>query len=163
LRINLRRSTVTRGDRLEDPTILAAFPFRHESGIVDYLDFVGAAQPDEIRKALAANAEQIVTAGHAHGSGDIWSMRYASYKGHEITVHTTYEITVDGRPFAIHVTVDNNGRVHYHGLPTRDFASIIGLIQKAIDMFPEDFREPGSEPDPDNGSPNHGHREEHTP
>ena len=67
-------------------------------------------------------------------------MRYASYKGHQIAVRTTYEITVDGRPFAIHVTVDNSGRVHYHGLPTRDFPSLIGLVQKAIDMFPADFR-----------------------
>jgi hypothetical protein len=151
----------TRGDRLE--TYFAALPkLVNESRIVvDYSDFVGAAQPEEIRKALAANAEQIANAGHAHGSGDLSSMRYASYKGHQIAVRTTYEITVDGRPFAIHVTVDNNGRVHYHGLPTRDFASIIGLVQKAIDMFPEDFRESGSEPDPDDGSHYHEDTHEH--
>jgi len=89
------------------------------------------------------------------------SMRYASYKGHQITVRTTYEITVDGRPFAIHVTVDNSGRVHYHGLPTRDFPSLIGLIQKAIDMFPEDFPEPVSKPDPDDGSHHHEDTHEH--
>ena len=88
-------------------------------------------------------------------------MRYASYKGHQIMVRTTYEITVDGRPFAIHVTVDNSGRVHYHGLPTRDFPSLIGLVQKAIDTFPEDFREPASKPDPDDGSHHHGHGHEH--
>jgi hypothetical protein len=129
--------------------------------VVDYSDFVGAAQPEEIRKALAANAEQIASAGRAHGSGDLSSMRYASYKGHQIAVRTTYEITVDGRPFAIHVTVDNSGRVHYHGLPTRDFPSLIGLVQKAIDMFPEDFPEPVSEPDPDDGSHRHGHGHEH--
>jgi hypothetical protein len=129
--------------------------------VVDYSGFVAAAQPDEIRKALAANAEQIAGAGHAHGSGDLSSMRYASYRGHQITVRTTYEITVDGQPFAIQVTVDNNGRVHYHGLPTRDFASIIGLVQKAIDMFPEDFSESGSEPDPDDGSHHHEHSQEH--
>ena len=52
---------------------------------MDYSDFVGAAQPEEIRKALAANAEQIASAGRAHGSGDLSSMRYASYKGHQIT------------------------------------------------------------------------------
>jgi hypothetical protein len=137
---------------------LLRFPAHHESRIVvDHSDFVRAAQPEEIRKALAANAEQIAGAGHAHGSGDFSSMRYASYKGHQITVRTTYEITVDDRPFAIHVTVDNNGRVHYHGLPTRDFPSLIGLVQKAIDMFPEDFPEPASDPDPDDGS----HHDEH--
>jgi hypothetical protein len=67
-------------------------------------------------------------------------MRYASYEGHDITVRTTYEIKVDGEPFAVPVTVDNNGRVHYHGLPTRDFASVIDLVKKAIDTFPEDFK-----------------------
>jgi hypothetical protein len=135
-------------------------PVNESRIVVDYSDFVGAAQPEEIRKALAANAEQIASAGHAHGSGDLSSMRYASYKGHQITVRTTYEITVDGRPFVIHVTVDNNGRVHYHGLPTRDFPSLIGLVQKAIDMFPEDFREP-AKPDPDDGSHHHEHHQEH--
>ena len=143
--------------------ILCCFsqPVNESRIVVDYSDFVGAAQPEEIRKALAANAEQIASAGHAHGSGDLSSMRYASYKGHEIAVRTTYEITVDGRPFAIHVTVDNSGRVHYHGLPTRDFPSLIGLVQKAIDMFPEDFPEPVSEPDSDDGSHHDGHGHEH--
>jgi hypothetical protein len=128
---------------------------------MDHSDLVAAAQPEEIRKALAANAEQIASAGQAHGSGDLSSMRYASYKGHQIAVRTTYEITVDGRPFAIHVTVDNSGRVHYHGLPTRDFPSLISLVQKAIDMFPEDFREPVSKPDSDDGSHHDGHSHEH--
>jgi hypothetical protein len=68
--------------------------------VMDYSDFVAAAQPEEIQKALTANAEQIASAGHAHGSGDLSSMRYASHKGHQITVRTTYEITVDDRPFA---------------------------------------------------------------
>jgi len=136
-------------------------PVNESRIVVDYSDFVGAAQPEEIQKALAANAEQIASAGRAHGSGDLSSMRYASYKGHQIAVRTTYEITVDGRPFAIHVTVDNSGRVHYHGLPTRDFPSLIGLIQKAIDMFPEDFPEPVSKPDPDDGSHHHEDTHEH--
>ena len=48
-------------------------------------------------------------------------------------------ITVNGRPFDIHVVVDNAGRVFYHGLPTRDFPSVIALVQKAIDQFPDDF------------------------
>ena len=75
-------------------------PVNESRIVVDYSDFVGAAQPEEIRTALAANAEQIASAGRAHGSGDLSSMRYASYKGQQITVRTTYEITVDGRPFA---------------------------------------------------------------
>lgn len=67
------------------------------------------------------------------------SVRQAEYRGHQIVVRTTYEITVDGRPFDVHLTVDNGGRVHYHGLPTRDFPSVIGLVEKAIAVFPADF------------------------
>jgi hypothetical protein len=63
-------------------------PVNESRIVVDYSDFVGAAQPEEIRKALAANAEQLASAGHAHGSGDLSSMRYASYKGHQIAVRT---------------------------------------------------------------------------
>lgn len=106
---------------------------------MEHSDWVAASQPDAVRASLQANAELIAHAGHAHGTGGITSVRAATYKGHQITVHTTYEITVDGRPFDIHLTVDNGGRVHYHGLPTRDFASVIGLVEKAIDVFPADF------------------------
>ena len=93
-------------------------------------------QPDAVRDALTVNAALIAHAGHPHGGGDLTSVRDAEYKGHRIVVRTTYEITVDGRPFVVHLTVDNAGRVHYHGLPTRDFASVVGLVQKAIDVFP---------------------------
>ena len=102
---------------------------------VDPSELVAAAQPDAVRDALAVNAALISHAGHAHGGGDLTSVRDAEYKGHRIVVRTTYEITVDGRPFVVHLTVDNAGRVHYHGLPTRDFASVVGLVQKAIDVF----------------------------
>jgi hypothetical protein len=50
-------------------------PVNESRIVVGYSDFVAAAQPDEIRKALAANAEQIASAGRAHGSGDLSSMR----------------------------------------------------------------------------------------
>jgi len=96
----VRRSTITRGDRLETLFCCPSQAVNESRIVVDYSDFVAAAQPDEIRKALAANAEQIASAGRAHGSGHLSSMRYARYKGHQIRVRTTYEITVDGRPFA---------------------------------------------------------------
>lgn len=127
-------------------------------------DWVAAAQPDAIRASLQANAELIAHAGHAHGTGGMTSERTATYQGHQITVHTTYEITVDGAPFDVHLTVDNGGRVHYHGLPTRDFPSVIGLVEKAIDVFPADFPGPAGgqpEPEPDPGQDPHGMGHEH--
>lgn len=126
---------------------------------MDPSELMAAVQPDALRETLAANAAQIAHAGHFHGGGDLTSVRLAEHKGHRIVVRTTYEITVDGEPFAVHLTVDNGGRVHYHGLPTRDFASVIGLVEKAIDVFPADFTgntEPEPDPDPDHHRHEHG-------
>lgn len=119
-----------------------------------------ATQPDQLLAALAANAELLATAGHAHGSSQMSSMRQATHNGHRISVRTTYEITVDGKPFDVHLTVDNEGRVHYHGLPTRDFASVIGLVEKAIDTFPADF-DTTRDPDPPDGEHDHTHGDGH--
>ena len=120
---------------------------------MDRSDMVAASQPEAVRTALAAGAEELGHAGHAHGGADLSSLREAEYQGRHIRVRTTYEITVDGREFAVHLTVDNNGRVHYHGLPTRDFASVIGLVQRVIDQFPDDFP---VEPTP-SADPGHSH------
>lgn len=99
-----------------------------------------AARPDEIRAALNTYADELggAAAPHHHAGDDV-DVRTARYKGHDIVVRTRYEITVDGRPFDVRLSVANTGRVHYHGLPTRDFGSAIDLVQKAIDVFGEEF------------------------
>jgi hypothetical protein len=123
---------------------------------VDYSELKAASQPEALRAALAARADDLRQAADPHHGGEMASMRTANYKGHEIVVKTTYEITVDGQPFDVHLTVDNSGRVHYHGLPTRDFGSTIDLVKKAIDFYPNDFGE-GNEPMPpdDHGGGHH--------
>ena len=98
-----------------------------------------ASQPTAFTKALKARKDELVTAGGHHHDASTSSVREAEYKGHRIMVRTTYEVTVDGQPFDVAMSVDNDGSVHYHGLPTRAFPSVIGLIQKAIDLFPDDF------------------------
>jgi hypothetical protein len=107
---------------------------------VDRDELRAAAQPKAVRAAIKA-AGDLTSAGHLH-HGDLTSVRTAKHRGHEIVVRTMYEITVDGHPFDVALTVDNSGRVHYHGLPTRDFASAIALVKKAIDQFPDDFAVP---------------------
>jgi len=125
---------------------------------MDYPDLVAASQPEALRAALAANADKLQHAAEEHhGGGGLESVRQATYKGHEIVVRTSYAITVDGRPFNVHLTIDNDGRVHYHGLPTRDFPSVIGLVEKAIDVFGDEFGPPDQPADPEPEPEPHGH------
>lgn len=84
-------------------------------------------------------------------------VRTETYAGHEVVVRTHYEITVDGEPFGVHLSVANNGRVHYHGIPTRDFGSAIDLVKKAIDMFGDEFANSPATP----GDHHHDHGGEH--
>ena len=121
------------------------------------LDLRAAADPDAVRTALAAHVDDLAMATAPHHTAGLASVRHALHRDHEIEVRTTYTITVDGRPFDAHLTVDNTGRVHYHGLPTRDFASVIHLVAKAIDAFPEDFPPPGAGGGPVDPHAGHGH------
>jgi hypothetical protein len=120
--------------------------------MTDDPDLRSAVAPDAMRAALAARADELSMAAHPHHTSALADLREAEYRGHQIEVRTSYAITVDGRPFDIHVVVDNDGRVFYHGLPTRDFPSVIALVEKAIDQFPDDFG-PGADP----GGAGHGH------
>lgn len=125
--------------------------------MVDHSDLVAAAQPEAVRAALASHADELAQAAGQHHGGELDSIRRATHKGHEIVVRTSYQITVDGRPFDVHLSIDNGGRVHYHGLPTRDFASVIDLVAKAIDTFADDFDGPGGDTDDDDGHDHGGH------
>lgn len=115
-----------------------------------------ALTPEAIKATIDAQPDDVVTVEHHdHSMG---SERTVTYKGHEIVVRTTYAITVDGQPFEAAINVDNGGRVHYHGLPTRDFSSVIALVKKAIDVFPSDFAD-----HPDHPPADHGHMHDHGP
>jgi hypothetical protein len=112
-----------------------------------------AATPRAIRAAIKAGGDELAAGEHHHGGTT--STRTANYKGHEIVIVTSYQISVDGQPFEAALTVDNSGRVHYHGLPTRDFASAVSLVKKAIDQFPDDFPDDGGGGDGGHGG-DHG-------
>lgn len=89
-------------------------------------------------------ADQAASSPEHPEHGAAVSVRTAEHRGHAILIRTRYEIEVDGQPFGAHINVDNAGRVQYHGLPTRDFGSLVDLVKRAIDAFPEDF--PGGLP-----------------
>jgi hypothetical protein len=69
----------------------------------------------------------------------ISSVRDADYKGHHITIETTYRVKIDGKPFMGALGVSNAGTVHYHGMPNTSFASALDLIRCVIDVFPDEF------------------------
>ena len=117
-----------------------------------------SAQPEELRAALRTYSDELSHAANPHsGSHDLVDVRVAEHAGHEIVVRTHYEIAVDGQPFDVHLSVTNNGRVHYHGLPTRDFPSVIDLVEKVIDTFGDEFEDPPSKDgdEPDHPGPHH--------
>jgi hypothetical protein len=74
------------------------------------------------------------------------SVREDHYKGHHITIRTTYEIEIDGRPFHGNLDVSNSGSVQYHGIPNVSSNSAVELIRAVIDTFPDDFGPEHPEP-----------------
>ena len=54
--------------------------------------------------------------GHQHPTSE--TIREADYEGHHIVIRTTYQIEVDGKPVTGHMGVTDDGKVHYHPIPT---------------------------------------------
>jgi hypothetical protein len=67
------------------------------------------------------------------------SIRTAEHRGHTIEIRTTYDVRIDGEPLEAHMSVSDNGSVHYHGLPNYAEASAVDLMKRVIDSFPDDY------------------------
>jgi hypothetical protein len=107
-----------------------------------------ASQPATLARYLAD-----VPSAHAHDGGtEMATVREDDYKGRHIVIRTTYHIEVNGTPFEGQLALDNAGRVHCHALPNYQFASAVEMVQRLIDIFPEDF--PASQ---DGGHDTDGH------
>ena len=91
-----------------------------------------------IASYVARNADKVKMA-QMPGHAGMESVREAKYQGHSIVVRTHYEIEVDGKKLTGHVGVTNDGQVHYHPVPNLSFASAVEMVEKLIDIFPEDF------------------------
>ena len=59
--------------------------------------------------------------------------RKAAYRGKSIEVRTEYTILIDGSPLMTHVSVNDDGSVHCHGLPQYSFASTLDMARAIID------------------------------
>jgi len=93
------------------------------------------ADPDFLANYLAGLPQP----GPGHGGHPAVSVREDSYKGHRIVIKTTYEMTVDGKPLPIHVSLSNDGSAHVHGLPNYQFLSVVDLVRALIEFFPNEF------------------------
>ncbi|MEA3060382.1 MAG: hypothetical protein QOJ94_163 [Sphingomonadales bacterium] len=110
-------------------------------------------------------------ATHDHGDGHAHAMesvRTATHCGHEIVIKTCYEISIDGKPLASHLSVGDDGAVHTHALPEYAFTSAVDLVKQIIEAFPDEFPCDDHEPGHDHGGADsssdqqgHGH-DEHT-
>ena len=76
--------------------------------------------------------------GHEHHE----VVRTDTYRGHQIVVRTTYEIEVDGQPVTAHLHIDNDGNVVCHAIPVYQSASMVEIVHRLIDVFPDDFPPP---------------------
>jgi hypothetical protein len=89
---------------------------------------------------------------HAHGGGGgTVTLREDEYHGHKIVVKATYDVTIDGRPLSLHLSVTNDGSVHCHSLPNYQSTSLIDVLRHLIDAYPDDFPPGGG------GGHSHGH------
>ena len=93
---------------------------------------------------------------HAHMQEGGTSRREADYQGHHIVIETTYEVTVDGKPFNAGLGVTDAGRVYYHGMPNVGFDSAVDLMKAVIDRFADEFAGGGGGDDHVHGG-DHGH------
>lgn len=98
-------------------------------------DYVQADASLAQAKKSSPKFRKLLKQGHgAHGS-----LREIEYKGHHITIRTTYEVRVDGKKFNAPLDVSMVGEVSYMGLPNVSFGSAMDLMRAVIDQFPDAF------------------------
>lgn len=100
-----------------------------------------SATPEQLAQALDEHQADLARL-HQPPDHPGRSVREVSYKGHQIRIVTNYEVEVDGVPVTGHVLVNEEGRVHYGGIPNQEFASMVDVVKRIIDLSPEGLVEP---------------------
>ena len=120
-------------------------------------ELAAAADPTTLGNYLAELPEQ------PHHHGPLTTIRQDEFQGHRIVIKTVYEVTVDGVPLAVPLTVSKDGQVSCHALPTYEFLSAMDTIRSLIENFPDDFPGDGRPGDGGNGGhpDHHAHRTDH--
>ena len=67
--------------------------------------------------------------------GKITGVCATMYRGHSIEIKTTYEITIDRKPYRGHLEVGNDGRLYCHATPYESYESAVDMIKRVIDLY----------------------------
>ena len=86
-------------------------------------------------------------------------VRCAEYRGHEIEIVTTYEISIDGAPVHFHASVGNDGKLRCHESPYAAVPSAIDLVKHLMDLYPDAFGGAGHPPGHEHDHAEHDHAE----
>ena len=105
--------------------------------------------PDWIKKKFPEYMEP-------HGKHEATSVREITHNGHNIKIITTYRVEVDGKPAAMHLSVDEDGQVYTHATPFVTYDSAVNLMKEVMDAYPDAFSGSGSDADHD-----HDHNQDH--
>jgi hypothetical protein len=100
-------------------------------------DLQRAADPTGYAEGLAAT---VPPPDDEHRHHEI--VRTDTYQGRRIVVRTTYEIEVDGKAVTTPMHIDNDGNVVCHAIPVYQSVSMVEVVHRLIDVFPEDFPKP---------------------
>lgn len=92
----------------------------------------GREHPEWVRKSFPEYAE------HTH-EALARSVRTLENGGRTITITTTYEVKVDGRPVTLHMMVDEQGELWSHLCPYQSFTSATELVRHLLDRLPHLF------------------------
>ena len=93
-------------------------------------------------------------------------VRCAEYRGHEIEIVTTYEISIDGTPVHFHASVGDDGMLRCHEAPYAAVPSAIDLVKHLMDLYPDAFHgaghgAPGTPAEHDHSEQEHSEHEHH--
>lgn len=72
---------------------------------------------------------------HQNHDHPLTSTRTLSYKGHQVEIVTTYEITIDGKKLSTHAAVDKEGKLICHAIPYVSFSSATEMVRSIIDYY----------------------------
>ena len=97
---------------------------------------------EQVGKLIQPDWLDIAEGGDSHGGHGLVSKRVFTHRGHEVSIKTTYEITIDDKPYAGHVSVDEEGHIRCHSIPYETYPSAVDFVKQLIDQYPRSFPAP---------------------